>query len=188
MYSTKSHRFTVVGSSTVNNLISLYIGTDKGYVIRVPHSFAYTYITINIASWSVKISSTPFEYPHFLNLLTFCYMQDGLWRWLIPSNCGSVKIHLYILHYRSDWKILTRRLAQVVFTIYPSGLEISKMSFIYLKLLYDTEKNKTSVLAEFNLDSSEIKAIKSVNGKTYIMSQNKVLVFVYLCFNKLVEV
>lgn len=50
VYSTKSHRFTVVGSLTVNNLISLYIGTDKGYVIQVPHNFAYTYITINIAS------------------------------------------------------------------------------------------------------------------------------------------
>lgn len=62
------------------------------------------------------------------------------------------------------------------------------MSFIYLKLVYDTEKNETNVLAEFNLDSSEIRAIKSVNEKTYIMSQNKVLVFVYLCFNKLVEV
>lgn len=74
-------------------------------------------------------------------------------------------------------------MAQVVFTIYPSGLEISKMSFIYLKLLYDTEKNETIVLAEFNLDSSEIRAIRSVNEKTYIMSQNKVLVFVYLCFN-----
>lgn len=74
-------------------------------------------------------------------------------------------------------------MAQVVFTIYPSGLEISKMSFFYLKLLYDTEKNKTSVLAEFNLDSSEIRAIRSVNEKTYIMSQNKVFVFVYLYFN-----
>lgn len=57
------------------------------------------------------------------------------------------------------------------------------MSFIYLKLLYDTEKNETSVLAEFNLDSSEIRAIRSVNEKTYIMSQNKVFVFIYLCFN-----
>lgn len=76
VYSTKSHRFTVVGSSTVNNLISLYIGTDKGYVIQ---------------------------------------------------------------------------------------------------LLYDTEKNKTSVLAEFNLDSSEIRAIRNLNEKTYIMSQNKIV-------------
>lgn len=55
--------------------------------------------------------------------------------------------------------------------------------FFYLKLLYDTEKNETSVLAEFNLDSSEIRAIRSVNEKTYIMSQNKVFVCVYLCFN-----
>lgn len=55
--------------------------------------------------------------------------------------------------------------------------------FFYLKLLYDTEKNKTSVLAEFNLDSSEIRAIRNLNEKTYIMSQNKVFVFVYLCFN-----
>lgn len=57
------------------------------------------------------------------------------------------------------------------------------MFFFYLKLLYDTEKNETSVLAEFNLDSSEIRAIRSVNEKTYIMSQNKVFVFVHLCFN-----
>lgn len=55
--------------------------------------------------------------------------------------------------------------------------------FFYLKLLYDTEKNKTSVLAEFNLDSSEIRAIRNLNEKTYIMSQNKVFVFVNLCFN-----
>lgn len=49
--------------------------------------------------------------------------------------------------------------------------------------MYDTEKNKTSVLAEFNLDSSEIRAIRHLNEKTYIMLQNKVFVFVYLCFN-----
>lgn len=41
VYSTKSHRFTVVGSSSVNNLTSLYIGTDKGYVIQVAHNFAF---------------------------------------------------------------------------------------------------------------------------------------------------
>lgn len=35
VYSTKSHRFTVVGSSTINDLINIYIGTDSGYVIEV---------------------------------------------------------------------------------------------------------------------------------------------------------
>lgn len=35
VYSTKSHRVTVVGSSTINNLTTLYIGTDDGYVIQV---------------------------------------------------------------------------------------------------------------------------------------------------------
>lgn len=54
------------------------------------------------------------------------------------------------------------------------------MSFIYLKLLYDTEKNETSVLADLKLDSSEIRAIRSINEKTFIMSQHKVFVFVYL--------
>lgn len=35
VYSTKSHRVTVVGSSTINNLTTLYIGTDNGNVIQV---------------------------------------------------------------------------------------------------------------------------------------------------------
>lgn len=39
VYSTKFHRFTVVGNLTVNNLTSLYIGTDKGYVIQVAHNY-----------------------------------------------------------------------------------------------------------------------------------------------------
>lgn len=39
VYLTKSHRVTVVGSSTINNLINLYIGTDEGYVIQVSQHF-----------------------------------------------------------------------------------------------------------------------------------------------------
>lgn len=35
VYSTKSHRVTVVGSSTINNLTNLYIGTVDGYVMQV---------------------------------------------------------------------------------------------------------------------------------------------------------
>lgn len=48
-----------------------------------------------------------------------------------------------------------------------------------LKVFYDTEKNKTSVLSELNVDSSEIRAVRSLNGEMYIMSQNKV----YICFD-----
>uniref|UniRef100_K1R650 Plexin-B2 n=1 Tax=Magallana gigas TaxID=29159 RepID=K1R650_MAGGI len=35
VYSTKSHRVTVVGSSTINHLINIYIGTDSGYVLQI---------------------------------------------------------------------------------------------------------------------------------------------------------
>lgn len=35
VYSTKFHRVTVVGSLTINNLTTLYIGTDNGSVIQV---------------------------------------------------------------------------------------------------------------------------------------------------------
>lgn len=37
VYSTQSHRGTVVGSSAINNLTTLYIGTVDGYVIQVRH-------------------------------------------------------------------------------------------------------------------------------------------------------
>eukprot|EP00105_Crassostrea_gigas_P034224 XP_019918372.1 PREDICTED: uncharacterized protein LOC105317323 [Crassostrea gigas] len=36
---TKSHQVTVVGSSTINNLTNLYIGTNDGYVIQVIYIF-----------------------------------------------------------------------------------------------------------------------------------------------------
>lgn len=39
VYSTKSHLVTVVGSSTINDLINIYIGTDTGYVIQVSQNF-----------------------------------------------------------------------------------------------------------------------------------------------------
>lgn len=39
VYSTKSHRVTVAGSSTINNLTTVYIGTDNGYVIQVSQNF-----------------------------------------------------------------------------------------------------------------------------------------------------
>lgn len=35
VYSTKSHQVTVVGSSDINHLTILYIGTDNGFVIQV---------------------------------------------------------------------------------------------------------------------------------------------------------
>uniref|UniRef100_A0A8W8LTQ5 Sema domain-containing protein n=1 Tax=Magallana gigas TaxID=29159 RepID=A0A8W8LTQ5_MAGGI len=76
VYSTKSHQVTVVGSLTINNLTTLYIGTDNGSVIQV---------------------------------------------------------------------------------------------------LYDKEKNRSSVLSEIKVDPSEIRAIRSLNGETYIMSQNKIV-------------
>uniref|UniRef100_K1Q971 Plasminogen n=1 Tax=Magallana gigas TaxID=29159 RepID=K1Q971_MAGGI len=34
VYSTKSHLVTVVGSSTINDLINIYIGTETGYIIQ----------------------------------------------------------------------------------------------------------------------------------------------------------
>lgn len=42
IYSTKSHRVTVVGSATINNLITLYIGTDNGHVIQVRQNLIWT--------------------------------------------------------------------------------------------------------------------------------------------------
>lgn len=39
VYSSKSHRVTVAGSSTINNLTTVYIGTDNGYVIQVSQHF-----------------------------------------------------------------------------------------------------------------------------------------------------
>lgn len=39
VYSTKSHQVTVVGSSDINNLTILYIGTDNGYVIQVRQEY-----------------------------------------------------------------------------------------------------------------------------------------------------
>lgn len=41
--------------------------------------------------------------------------------------------------------------------------------FFYLKLLYDIEKNKISVFVEFNLDLLEIRVIRYLNEKIYIM-------------------
>lgn len=35
VYSTKYHQVTVVGSSDINHLTILYIGTDNGFVIQV---------------------------------------------------------------------------------------------------------------------------------------------------------
>lgn len=58
VYSTKSHRATVVGSSIINNLTTLYIGTDNGSVIQVTlnhpafqqfNIFNNPYNTLNVA-------------------------------------------------------------------------------------------------------------------------------------------
>lgn len=40
VYSTKSHRVTVVGSSTINDLTTLYIGTENGQVIQVRQNYS----------------------------------------------------------------------------------------------------------------------------------------------------
>lgn len=39
VYSTKSHQVTVVGSSDINHLTILYIGTDNGFVIQVRQKY-----------------------------------------------------------------------------------------------------------------------------------------------------
>lgn len=39
VYSTKSHQVTVIGSSDINNLTILYIGTDNGYAIQVRQKY-----------------------------------------------------------------------------------------------------------------------------------------------------
>lgn len=47
VYSTKSHRITVVGSSTINNLTILSIGTDNGNVIQVTYNYSVSVFFIN---------------------------------------------------------------------------------------------------------------------------------------------
>lgn len=39
VYSTISHQVTVIGSSDINNLTILYIGTDNGYAIQVRQKY-----------------------------------------------------------------------------------------------------------------------------------------------------
>lgn len=47
VHSTKSHRITVVGSSTINNLTILSIGTDNGNVIQVTYNYSVSVFFIN---------------------------------------------------------------------------------------------------------------------------------------------
>lgn len=46
-----------------------------------------------------------------------------------------------------------------------------------LQVFYDPEKNQSIELQEIKVDKSDIRAVKNVNGETFFMSQNKVLIF-----------
>lgn len=70
VYSTKSHLFTVVGSSTVNDLTSLYIGTEKGYVIQVAHSFAFCSISIKKFKYTFERKKSYLYYHQQIQLIT----------------------------------------------------------------------------------------------------------------------
>ena len=64
MYTTKSHRGTVIGSTFIYGVLTLFIGTNKGYVIQVKHMKYHCFEN--------------FAFNHFCFGIEFKYVQESL--------------------------------------------------------------------------------------------------------------
>uniref|UniRef100_K1Q1Q5 Plexin-B2 n=1 Tax=Magallana gigas TaxID=29159 RepID=K1Q1Q5_MAGGI len=85
VYSTKAHLVTVVGSSTINNLTTLYIGTDNGYVLQV---FYDPMKRESIEFGEIKVDKSEIRAVRNVNGETFFMSQNKIVRLLQETQCG----------------------------------------------------------------------------------------------------
>uniref|UniRef100_A0A8W8LTF4 Sema domain-containing protein n=1 Tax=Magallana gigas TaxID=29159 RepID=A0A8W8LTF4_MAGGI len=86
VYSTQSHRGTVVGSSAINNLTTLYIGTVDGYVIQV---FYDPVKNKSIELREIKVDKSEIRAVKNVNGETFFMSQNKIVKLLRETQCGQ---------------------------------------------------------------------------------------------------
>lgn len=86
VYSTKAHLVTVVGSSTINNLTTLYIGTDNGYVLQV---FYDPVKRESIELGEIKVDKSEIRAVRNVNGETYFMSQNKIVRVVQETQCGE---------------------------------------------------------------------------------------------------
>ncbi|XP_052678387.1 plexin-A2-like, partial [Crassostrea angulata] len=85
VYSTKSHRVTVAGSSTINNLTTVYIGTDNGYVIQVFYD-AVKKVVIELRE--IRVDKSEIRAVRNVNGEIYFMSQNKISKWIQETQCG----------------------------------------------------------------------------------------------------
>lgn len=86
VYTTKSHRVTVVGSLTINNLTTLCIGTDNGNVIQVFYDIEKNQ---TVLLPEIKVDSSEIKAVRHVNEETYVMSQNKIVKLLQTKNCGK---------------------------------------------------------------------------------------------------
>eukprot|EP00105_Crassostrea_gigas_P037113 XP_019921261.1 PREDICTED: plexin-B-like [Crassostrea gigas] len=85
VYSTKSHRVTVVGSSTINHLINIYIGTDSGYVLQL---FYDPLKKETVELRKIKVDQSEIRAIRNVNGEIYFMSQKKISKWIQETQCG----------------------------------------------------------------------------------------------------